>query len=52
LSNVPGVIRRSAGHLRDCALKTQILQIQLINKHIHHPRRVVLGDVFVQHFRK
>jgi hypothetical protein len=47
-----GVIRGSTGRLGLCALKTHILQIQLINEYIDNPDRVVLSDVIVQHFGK
>ena len=42
------MIRRPACCFGLRALEAQFLQIQLINKHIDYPYRVVLGDVIFQ----
>jgi hypothetical protein len=46
------VIRGAAGSLRLSALKTQPLHVQLIDEHVDHSDRIILGDVFLQAFRE
>ena len=46
------MIGRPAGRRRHNALEPQRPQIQLVDEHVDHPDRVVLGHVVVQRLRQ
>src|SRR3974390_771170 len=42
------MVCRTPGYFRLHTLKTKLVQIQFIDKHVNDPYRVILGDVVVQ----
>jgi hypothetical protein len=46
------MVARPAGHFGHDAREAQRLQVQLVDEHLDHPDRVLLGDVIFQIFRE